>query len=233
MGVERQNISEKTFGSLGGCLVEGGPEQRSRERGVRRRAIAMSITLQGAALAALVLVPLFGKPERIVLANVTPVPPYYHPSGPVHHDTPNAPSRPTTTFTFCLTCPLPSPHLHVPTSTQDRLQPSGEVFSGEGSNSNSFCPGCIPMPGREGPTPPQTESQPKRLKMTQLDPALLIHRVEPVYPPLPRVEVAAWNCAPSLRPMDQSSPCKLSLEIRFSFSRHWTPCSSGATDRPY
>ena len=186
MDIQRQNVSEKTFGSLGGCLVEGDPEQRARERRVRRRARAISITLQGAALAALVVVPLFGKPERIVLANVTPVPPYYHPSGPVHHDTPNAPSRPTTTFTFCLTCPLPSPHLQVPTSTQDRLQPSGEVFSGEGSNSNSICPGCIPMPGREGPTPPQTESQPKRLKMTQLDPALLIHRVEPVYPPLPR-----------------------------------------------
>jgi protein TonB len=44
------------------------------------------------------------------------------------------------------------------------------------------------MPGRVGPTPPQivTDQQPKRLKMTQLDPALLIHRVEPVYPALPR-----------------------------------------------
>ena len=44
------------------------------------------------------------------------------------------------------------------------------------------------MPDREGPTPPQTvaNSRPGRLKMTHIDPALLIHRVEPVYPTLPR-----------------------------------------------
>jgi protein TonB len=44
------------------------------------------------------------------------------------------------------------------------------------------------MPGREGPTPPQvvTDAKPKRVTMTHIDPALLIHRVEPVYPTLPR-----------------------------------------------
>lgn len=82
MGGDRQNISERTLCSLGKCLVEGDAEQRARERYIRRRALATSVALQSAALTALLLVPLFGKTERIVLANVTPVPHYYHPSSP-------------------------------------------------------------------------------------------------------------------------------------------------------
>jgi protein TonB len=44
------------------------------------------------------------------------------------------------------------------------------------------------MPGQTGPTPPQvvTDARPVRVKKTQIDPALLIHKVEPVYPALPR-----------------------------------------------
>lgn len=184
MGVERQNISEKSFGSLGGCLVEGDPEQRTRERRVRRRALATSVALQGAALAALVLVPLFGKTERIALAYMTPVPPY-RPSSPMRPSTPAAPSQPTKVFTFCLTCPVPSPRPHGPTPTED--QPPGILIDGE-PNSPLNCPGCLSIPGPEGPTPPQvmTDAKPKRVTMTHIDPALLIHRVEPVYPTLPR-----------------------------------------------
>ena len=47
----------QNLGSLNGCLVEGDPEQRARERSVRRRALIMSIAVQGAALAVLILVP--------------------------------------------------------------------------------------------------------------------------------------------------------------------------------
>jgi protein TonB len=44
------------------------------------------------------------------------------------------------------------------------------------------------MSGQEGPRPPQsqTQAQKKRLQMTQLDPAMLVYRVEPVYPALAR-----------------------------------------------
>jgi len=187
MGVERQNVPEKTFGSLGGCLVEGDPEQRARERHVRRRALAISITLQGAALAALVLVPLFGKPERIVLANVTPVPPYRHPSSPERPTTPAAPNQPKPGITFCLTCPALSSHPHSSNTINDQPQPLGEPIVDGDPYPAPGCPGCFATSDREGPLPPPpANSQPKRLKMTQLDPALLIHRVEPVYPPLPR-----------------------------------------------
>ncbi len=184
MGGDRQNISEKTFGSLGGCLIEGDPEQRACERRVRRRALATSVALQGAALAA--LVPLFGKSERIAFAYVTPVPPYCHPRSPTQPNIPAEQSQPITTFNFCVNCPVPSPHPHSTTIVDDHTQPPGEFPPGYGPN--SICTDCIPMPSREGPTPPQTvtDARPGRLKMTRIDSALLIHRVEPVYPALPR-----------------------------------------------
>ena len=78
-------VSNENFDVLKGCLVEGDPEQQMRQRKVRRRSLVLSIALQGAILAAIVLVPLLGKPARIALANVTPVPPYY--SRPVQQRT--------------------------------------------------------------------------------------------------------------------------------------------------
>lgn len=41
------------------------------------------------------------------------------------------------------------------------------------------------MPGPEGPRPPLDVPK-RRLQITRIDPALLIHRVEPVYPALAR-----------------------------------------------
>src|SRR5258707_15864926 len=80
MSLEPQNVPEEVpkagLGSLRGCLVEGDAGQRSRERRVRRRALAISIVVQCAVLAALIVLPLFGKPQRIAYAYATPVPPY-------------------------------------------------------------------------------------------------------------------------------------------------------------
>ncbi len=93
----RGKSSEEGLGSLRGCLVEGDAEQRIRERRVRRRALTISILLQSAVLAALILVPLFFKTPRIALAYATPVPPYSsyrsisHNSGPPH--APNGPKN--------------------------------------------------------------------------------------------------------------------------------------------
>jgi len=56
--------------------MDGDAEQRRRRRSIRRRSLAISIAVQSAILTALILVSLFGKPQSIALANVTPVPPY-------------------------------------------------------------------------------------------------------------------------------------------------------------
>src|SRR5437588_11608721 len=74
-----EKIPEHKLGSLGSCLVEGDPEQRRGERRVRRRSLVISILVQAAVIALLVLLPLFGKSERLSLASAyIPIPPYGH-----------------------------------------------------------------------------------------------------------------------------------------------------------
>jgi len=183
-------ILEESFGSLNGCLVDGDAEQRMRERGVKRRALAISIFLQSAVLAALILVPLFGKAERISLTIVTPVVPYGHPSNHPRGNPGTTTSRPTIPdrrFTFH---PPTNNVNHHPVENEDPVGPLVEDPNGNARNDGPDCPGCVNIGGREtGPRPPQppveTPQRPRLIK-TQLDPAMLIHRVEPVYPPLAR-----------------------------------------------
>src|SRR5438445_1147012 len=98
MSPEPRRVSEvnpkESLGSLSGCLVDGDAEQRSRQRRVKRRALAISILLQCAALAALILVPLLTKAERISLKIVTPVVPYGHHSNHQRTNTRTTTSRP-------------------------------------------------------------------------------------------------------------------------------------------
>src|SRR5215831_11302205 len=75
-----ETIPKEALGSLGGCLVEGDSEERS----VRRRSLIISILTQAAVVALLILLPLFGKTERIAMAISTPIPPYSSYRGPSH-----------------------------------------------------------------------------------------------------------------------------------------------------
>jgi protein TonB len=189
MSLEPQNVSqdveEEGLGSLRGCLVEGDAGQRSRERHVRRRALAISIVLQCAVLAALILLPLFGKPQRIAYAYATPVPPY----SPYRNATHNSGAR------------RPHPngrqdpgHFFLPTNisptivTRSSSSPAGPP-EGIGDGIPGSIDALIPLSDSRQRvlTPPHTERQatrPQVVRMTRLDPAMLIRRVEPAYPPL-------------------------------------------------
>src|SRR5229473_7223790 len=127
MSLEPQKVSEaipeEGLGSLHGCLVEGDAEQRRGERRVRRRALAFSVLLQSAVLAALILVPLFGKTQRIALAYATPIPPYSpyrnaprNPGAPRTH-----PSGPQTACRFCAPTNIP-PNIVTRDSTSSARQ---------------------------------------------------------------------------------------------------------------
>ena len=186
-----EEISEEGLGSFRGCLVDGDAEQRRRQRSIRRRSLAISIAVQSAVLTALILVSLFGKPQSIALANVTPVPPYsryrdasqnsgaQHNSGGPH--------------TVCHIC---APTQISPTIPTHDPNPSGNPTvepqpPGIGDGPFGGTEGLLPFVGeRHGPIPPNTtETQVKRprvVRMTTLDPAMLIHRVEPSYPILAR-----------------------------------------------
>jgi TonB family protein len=182
MSLEPRTVSGKGPGSLQSCLVEGDPEQRLHERRVRRRALVISIAMQSIVLAALVLVPLFGRPARIALANVMPLPPYYHSSSERTSTTETHAPRQHHVCRVCPTMPLaPTIPTHDrPTSIdegRDDPFPGGPTIPGE-----------IPMPdGRDGlrpppPRQPHAETTSHVVHTTHIDPALLIHRVEPVYP---------------------------------------------------
>jgi TonB family protein len=187
-----KEIAEAGLGSLRGCLVDGDPEQRRHEIGNRRRSLAISIVLQSAVLAAVILVPLFGKTERIALGKeFIPMVPYGHRNTQPRGSTRSTTSRQTvrdSRFIF-----------HPPTNRPD-LRPTGEANQTDtadfdpGPNQpvdGPSCDWCVDIGGKNnGPRPPQpvaeTHPRPQIVHMTSLDPAMLIHRVEPVYPPLAR-----------------------------------------------
>jgi len=192
MSHNSRTVSETTpkesLGSLGGCLVEGDPEQRSRERRVRRRSLVFSILTQAAVVALLVLLPLFGKTERIALAVSTPIPPYSPYRGPSHDPgVPHPHGRQQTVCHFCIPhyiSPIIVTH-DPPTGGTDDVVPEGLVPGLPGGPGG----GLIPITdGRTNvpPPPDRRVTRPSVVRMTQLDPAMLTHRVEPLYPTLPK-----------------------------------------------
>jgi protein TonB len=179
---------QNEFGSLQGCFVEGTPEQRARQRSIRRRALIISIATQAAILTAIILVPLFGKPERIALASAVPIPPYYPNRAPARPETPATPNTPHPRISTDNT-------VYQPPVIPGRIDMNPEPASPEppgipsGPGSTTPCAACLPIidtrpqPERPADVRPQT---PNRLFMTHLESAMLIRRVEPVYPPLAR-----------------------------------------------
>src|SRR5712664_1879388 len=131
MPLDSQSVSSPAqhLGSLQGCLVEGDPEQRSLERGVRRKALATSVFLQTSALAALVLIPLLGRPAPLARTIMTPVPPYRHPAArPQAAPAPRGEVRPV-----CVVCFTSRPETLAPGRQANTNEPIGieEIGSGE------------------------------------------------------------------------------------------------------
>ena len=176
---------QNEFGSLQGCFVEGTPEQRARQRSIRRRALIISIATQAAILTAIILVPLFGKPERIALASAVPIPPYYPNRAPARPDTPARPNTPHPRISTDKT-------IYQPPIIPGRIDMRPEPVSPEppgfpsGPVSSTPCAACIPIVDTRAPERPADlrPQPPHRLVMTHLESAMLTRRVEPVYPAL-------------------------------------------------
>ncbi len=186
MSIEPGPHPQNDFASLQSCLVESSGEQRAREKRIRRRALVLSIAAQSAALIAIVLIPLFGKPERLAFA-MTPIPPYYH-----------APESPATTprHLFRHRSIISETNFYQPVHISQHIdehpQPSSPEPPGIPSGPGPGVPcsaGCISIvdtrvqPTNPGDVLPRT---PRRVFKEHLEPAMLIKRIEPVYPPLAR-----------------------------------------------
>src|SRR5260370_14266944 len=187
MAVGSQNVSEVTqdnkIGSLQACLVEGDAEQRNRERHIRRRALVISILTQSAILTLLVLVPLFGKTERIAIKNFVPIPPYGHP-----HSHPDSGTKPRpdhsmnsgTRYTFATLANRP---LSPSNAGESPVGPPDIGSGGNEQESGPACGWCIDLGGKNtGPRPPETliktPKKPPVVYKTTIDPAMLIRPIE-------------------------------------------------------
>jgi protein TonB len=166
---------------LNGCLVDGDSEQLKRERKIRRRALAISISLQAFALAAILLMPLLGKPA-VISWNVVPVPPYYSRPTPMrvvetqvirHRNfNPTTPTVPTHIPTTIDMTPDPAP-------IGDSTPPQGTV------DISGAIPGTDSRPTTQ--PPPPTEPKPKTpsvVHLSHIDASRLVSRIEPIYPVL-------------------------------------------------
>jgi protein TonB len=184
MSAERNSDSSQGLGSLQGCLVEGDPEQRRRERKIRRRALVFSVVLQSAVLLALVLVPLFAKPPRLGMTITTPVPPYRRAATP----TSATPIPEHEGRRVCIVCFSSRPANLAPDPRTDSSQLEG-VPQNLGENVLPPCPECIAIGQTAGPRRSDAivaSETPPIVHRTHIDPAMLVHRVEPVYPTLPK-----------------------------------------------
>jgi len=146
------------------------------------------VTLTMAVLAVLVIVPLFGKTEHISAKEWIPMPPYGRPNHQPRGDTKPTTGRPSD----------PSTRLSYDSlSSKPHLRAGGPISPGSPTDDDPVGPGPIGPPcvegciniGNEnsGPRPPQPPVEPPtrpQLIHTQLDPAMLRHRVEPAYPTL-------------------------------------------------
>jgi protein TonB len=180
--------SQREFASLQGCFVEGNAEQRARERGIHRRALIISVAAQSVIVTLIILIPLFVKPEHIALANMVPIPPYYHENAPAH---PEQPPRQNTQRRRFITQEIFSQPTSIPTHIDEHPDPLPAEPPGTpvGAGPETACPGCIPIvDGRPQPEPPREAKpqKPQRIFKGHIEPAMLIYRVEPSYPALAR-----------------------------------------------
>jgi protein TonB len=184
MSSDERVKAEPRAGTFTGCLVEGDAEQNARERKIKRRAVGISIALQTAGLAVLVMAPLFAKPAELVERVATPIPPYGHTTR--RHETAARPEHPHSNV--CVICPA-APIRPV---TGRLIRDDSHISPGEPTIDSvpytGDSAGLLDSPdSREQPVrPDDPPRQKKPLVVGHIDPALLTHRVEPLFPTLAR-----------------------------------------------
>ena len=179
--------SENGFGSLSSCLVEGDPQSEKRARRIKQRAVAISIVLQSLALVALVLFPLLTKGERLSLQYKTPI----CPTAPIgnHKLSTTPPKHGAQIPRLCHFCAPPN----IPPTIVNHDQSASTERDDSASDPIPGLPTSPGTPGGRIPTnphpvlpppgdPPQTVARRPVSELAQM--AQLIHRVEPIYPPL-------------------------------------------------
>jgi protein TonB len=179
------------LGSLSQCLVDNDPAVQVRARRLRSKALVLSIALEAAILAALLVWPLISPGVLTAHYIVTPAPPYS--GGAVHHErSAMHPPRGVSFHSFCLAVCAPALHPQAPASASEAPDIGlNESQGGEGPGQPGVGPGFLP--GGTGdrvivPEPPRAEPPHVRptLRSEGVMAAMLVNRVEPQYPAIAR-----------------------------------------------
>jgi protein TonB len=188
MNLERTGVHASAPGSWNGCLVEGDPERERRARRGKFRAVLVSIAAQVLSLAALIVFPLLSKGERSTFER-TPLPPY--PRLGSHEHRPTSGAHPIGLHPACR-CFVQNTALR-PVVTRDLRRPSSTNEPPD-TSPNIGEPTSIPdgnpfAPANNGPKPVVEDGgkdphKPARVSVGHIEPALLVHRVEPTFPRL-------------------------------------------------
>jgi protein TonB len=178
------------LGSLSQCLVDNDADARIHARRLRSKAFVMSIVLEFAVLAALIVWPLFSPSVLATQYNLTPSPPYSGSNGLSNHPHSNAhPPRQSLLPAICRAVCAPVTHPFAQPS--DSEAPDIDQKDGQSSGGQGLLPGIGPgIPGSNGdraviPEPPRPEISrpPHATKMSEgVMAAMLIHRIDPAYP---------------------------------------------------
>jgi protein TonB len=181
------------LGSLSQCLVDCDSDAGGRSRRLRREAFLFSVVFEFALIAALILWPLFSPSVLAKQYVLTPLPPYAGGSGPANH--PRSGPRPpkaASALTICRSVCAPTIRSHAPVDDSGAPEVGGVDSNSEGVG-DGLPWGGQSIPGGIGNTPVVLEpprpvtprSQPLR-RSGELMAAMIVHRVEPVYPAMLR-----------------------------------------------
>jgi periplasmic protein TonB len=171
---------------LNACLLEGDSEKEKRARRIKQRAILLSIVLQILIVAALLLMPLLGKSENIAARIFTPTVPFARGGQPHPTPHPASPARPVCTVCFR---PDLQPMLtvtHGPTTSNVSNDPGVDIVGVTSAGETIGGLPSVSSPAVPPPPPVRPAAANPRKTSASVQAAMLIHRVEPMYPPLAR-----------------------------------------------
>ena len=168
------------------CLVDGSAGDEIRQRKSKRRAIEISVALESAALAALLVLPLVLKPAGLVARTSAPIPPY-RTARPSQGSRNRVPLEHRSAV--CVVCARFPVAPITPAFGSEPTTDAGDLVAIPGATTGPDLAGSLEnglRDTRPAPARPVEPRRPARLREPRIDPALLVHRVEPVFPPLAR-----------------------------------------------
>ena len=183
--------SEERGVFLNACLLEGDSEVERRARRGKQRAILFSIVLQVLIVAALLLIPLLGRSESIAGRVFVPTVPYARGGHPHQATERHAANTNRNVCRFCPPLHIPNiivSHDPTPQRTDDDVVDDSDVARFGNSDPGPSVPFGESTHGPKPPEERESEARPvKPLRISKpIEAAILIHRVEPIYPPLAR-----------------------------------------------